>query len=79
MDCLKKPCQSPVACNGFGYCRLFNKPHTAFVIQAIHDNESFWSNNLGWSDLKSATIFGYPDNLQMNLPLGGKWIPMDTV
>jgi len=31
MTCVEHPCHSPIACNGFGYCRLHNLEPDAVI------------------------------------------------
>ena len=39
----------------------------------VNDAGDFWSNNDGWVDQDSKTLFYAHEKLTMNLPIGGKW------
>jgi len=45
-----------------------------FVIQGEYiketDDDIFWSDNLGWINFESATIFNTTELSKMNMPLG---------
>ena len=47
----------------------------AYVVQAIDggDEPLFWSNDLGWVELESATRFTINERAVLNPPLGGIW------
>lgn len=37
----------------------------------------FWSNEDGWVDRNSATVFSHVDSFRYDLPTGGEWVPND--
>lgn len=37
----------------------------------------YWSNEDGWVDSSSATLFDHAELLTVRLPQGGSWVPMD--
>jgi hypothetical protein len=39
----------------------------------INDAGEFWSNDDGWVDQESKTLFYAHEKLIVNLPMGGKW------
>ena len=39
----------------------------------------FWSNNDGWVDFESATVFSLNDRYVLNLPIGGDWIKLADI
>jgi hypothetical protein len=44
-----------------------------YKIYSPHE-ELWWSNELGWADLDSATMFTEEEHTWMNLPIGGTWV-----
>lgn len=34
------------------------------------DNKLYWSNELGWTDIKNATVFTWLERKEFNLPEG---------
>ena len=36
----------------------------------------WWSNEIGWVGRKSATVFLVVEKQRLNLPIGGKWVPL---
>ncbi len=43
-----------------------------YVIKMV-DDESYWSNEFGWSDLETCDIFTEEEKTNLNLPLHGEW------
>jgi hypothetical protein len=39
----------------------------------VNDAGDFWSNDDGWVDQDSKTLFYAHEKLTVNLPMGGKW------
>jgi hypothetical protein len=39
----------------------------------VNDAAEFWSNDDGWVDQGSKTLFYAHEKLTMNLPVGGQW------
>ena len=40
------------------------------------NDDSFWSNSLGWSIYSAATIFTQEEHDKFNLPIEGEWKPL---
>jgi hypothetical protein len=45
-----------------------------FAIKNIHDDQLFWSNELGWVESPDETIFTAKERKTLRLPAGGKWV-----
>lgn len=45
-----------------------------YVIRADHDNQLFWSNDLGWVETELETRFDPKQKQTMTLPIGGQWV-----
>lgn len=44
-----------------------------FVICNVNDDELFWSNKDGWTELSGADTFSFEDTLNLRLPIEGMW------
>lgn len=49
---------------------------TEWVI-AGEDEHAYWSNEDGWTDLASATVFADGERDSLRLPIGGRWVALD--
>jgi len=49
-----------------------------YVIQSIEESFLLWSNDEGFTDSDNFESYD-PDEIdQINLPIGGKWVPLKT-
>jgi len=49
------------------------RPRFIMDDHALYD---FWSNDMGWVDLESATFFDFDEIRTRNLPIGASWVPV---
>jgi hypothetical protein len=52
------------------------KPEEFVVRCTESDEELYWSNGIGWSDLASAERFTKQDKQELRLPMDGEWVSM---
>lgn len=50
---------------------------TYWIISNEDDEDLFWSNEQGWVPLEIATHFTHTETKTLNLPLGGRWMPVE--
>ena len=50
-----------------------------YIIASNTESDLFWSNEIGWVDVNSATQFSSDDRFNLNLPIGGDWVELDDL
>lgn len=46
-----------------------------YVIYNLQDH-TYWSNSFGWVGLEEASFYDETDRNTLNLPIGGRWVPL---
>ena len=49
-----------------------------YIIINEWDGELYWSNDDGWVDRESATVFSQNEKFVLNLPMYGMWVEVAT-
>jgi len=45
-----------------------------YAIRNVHDDQLFWSNDLGWVESPDESVFTAEERKTLSLPIDGKWV-----
>jgi|PlaIllAssembly_1097288.scaffolds.fasta_scaffold11206_7 hypothetical protein len=47
-----------------------------WIIRNVNDNSLAWSNEFGWVDNDTYTVFSGAETEYLQLPVEGRWVPL---
>jgi len=61
-------------------CERINDPRPqVYLIQNKFTPELWWSNETGWGSCAGADLFNGTEQLSLNLPVDGIWVPLEDL